>query len=110
MKIIRSEDLIGNDYGDTRVTDIFGCEAFNEAKVRKIGDDVKSGYDSESDVAFYVLEWEGKCVVDGEEYFLKKGDLVFYPKWTTYKHLEGLTLLAIANPPFDWKKRVYIEE
>jgi hypothetical protein len=55
-KIIRGDDLVENDHGDTKTTNIFGCETFNVAKVKKIGDDVKSGYDSESDVAFYVLE------------------------------------------------------
>ena len=109
QKIIRGENLIENNHGDTRITPIFECENFNIAKVRKIGDDIKLGYDTKSDVAYYVLEGKGKCVIDGEEYQIKKGDLVFYPKGTPYKHLKGLTLLAIANPPFDRKKRVYVE-
>jgi len=108
-KIIRGDNLIENNHGDTRTTPVFGCETFNVAKVRKIGDDIKMGYDTESDVAYYVLEGEGKCVIDGKEFKIKKGDLIFYPKGTPYKHLKGLTLLAISNPPFDRKKRVYIE-
>ncbi len=109
LKIIRADKLKEKDYGATRVTDIFGSEKFNIAKVRKVGDDIKVGYDTESNVAYYVLEGEGDCVINGEKYHLKKGDCVFYPKGTKYKHLKGLTLLAISSPPFDRKKRVYME-
>ena len=107
--IIRSNELKENDYGATKVTDILKIKIFNLAKVRKVGDDIKLGYDTESDVAYYVLEGEGDCVINGKKYHLKKGDCVFYAKGTKYKHLKGLTLLAIASPPFDRKKRVYVE-
>ncbi|NQZ84744.1 MAG: cupin domain-containing protein [Nanoarchaeales archaeon] len=109
VQIIKGNSLIENDHGDTKTTKIFDCEVFNIAKIRKIGDDIKTGYDTESDVAYYVLEGKGKCVIKNKEYEIEKGDLIFYPKGTPYKHLKGLTLLAIANPPFDRKKRVYIE-
>ena len=107
--IIRGNELKENDYGATKVTDIFKNDFFNVAKVRKVGDDIKTGYDAESDVAYYVLEGEGDCVINGKNYHLKKGDLVFYQRGIQYKHLKGLTLLAIAIPPFDRKKRVYTE-
>lgn len=107
--IIRGDDLVENDHGDTKTTNIFDCEAFNVAKVRKIGDDIKTGYDTESDVAYYVMEWEWNAVIDWEKVHVKKWDLIFYPKGTPYKHLKWLTLLAISNPPFDRNKRVYTE-
>ena len=107
--LIRSKDLKEKDYGATKTTDILQTDILNIAKVRKVRDDIKLGYDTESDVIYYVLEGEGDCVIDGKEYHLQKGDRVFYPKGTKYKHLKGLTLLAIATPPFDRKKRVYVE-
>ena len=110
--IIRAEQPKENDYGDTKVTDILNTDQFNGfsiAKVRKVGDDIKLGADSESDVAYYVLDGEGKCVIEDKEYQIKKGDLVFLPHGTKYKNLHGLTLLAIANPRFDRKKRTYFE-
>ena len=110
MRIIRAKDLKEENYGDTKTTKILETGVLNVAKVRKVGDDIKLGYDKESDVIYYVLEGEGDCVVDGKKYHLKKGDCVFYPKGTKYKHLKGLTLLAIASPPFDRKKRVYVKE
>jgi len=111
-KIIRANKLKENDYGATKVTDILNSKEFpkfNIALVKKIGNDVKTGYDMESDVAYYVLGGEGDCIINGKKYHLKKGDCVLYPKGTKYKHLKGLTLLAIASPPFDRKKRVYTE-
>lgn len=111
-KIIRVEDLEEKDYGATKVTDILNTEEFPKfsvAKVRKVGDDVKLGLDTESDTAYYVLEGEGTCVIEDKEYSIKKGDLVFLPKRTKYKNLKGLTLLAISSPRFDRKKRKYFE-
>jgi len=110
-KIIKAEDLKEEDYGATKTTKILDIEnsRFNIAKIRKIGNDIKLGYDTESDVAYLVLEGEGDCIINGKKHHIKKGDCVFYPKGTKYKHLKGLTLLAISCPPFDRKKRVYVE-
>ncbi len=111
VKIVKSEDLKENDYGDTRVTDIINEKEvpFSIAKVRKVGDGIKVGFDPKSDVAYYVLDGEGKAIVNGKEYKLKKGDCVFYPKETKYKHLKGLKLLAISYPRFNRENRVYVE-
>lgn len=112
VKIIRSKDLQERDYGDTKVIDIFNEENYDNfsiAKVSKIGDDIKLGYDTESDVAYYVLEGQGICVINGEEHEIKKGDLVFLPRGTKYKNKKGLVLLAIASPKFDREKRKYLE-
>jgi len=111
-KIIRAEDLKLNNYGDTKVADILNTKEFSEfsiAIVKKVGDDVKLGADQESDVACFVLEGEGRCIVEGEKFILKKGDLIFLPRGTKYKNMKGLTLLAIASPRFDIKKRKYFE-
>ena len=110
--IIRGKDLKENDYGHTKVTDILNSPDFPKfsiAKVKKVGDDITLGFDTESDVAYYVLGGKGNCVVDGETHYIEKGDLVFLPKGTKYKNLKGLTLLAIASPRFERSKRVYLE-
>ena len=108
-KIIRGNKLKENDYGHTKVTTVLETKNFNVAKVRKVGNDIKTGFDTESDVAYYVLDGRGQCVINGKKHPLKKGDCVFYTHGTKYKHLKGLTLLAISSPPFDRKKRVYVE-
>lgn len=111
-KIIRSEELEEKDHGATKTTTIINNEEwpfFSVAKVRKVGDDIKLGYDTESNTIYYVLDGKGDCVISGKKYHLKKGDCVVYPKGTKYKHLKGLTLLAISSPLFDRAKRIYVE-
>lgn len=112
FKIIRSEKLKEKDHGATKTTTIINSEEwpfFSVAKVRKIGDDVEIGYDTESNTIYYVLDGEGDCIINGRKYHLKKGDCVVYPQGTKYKHLKGLTLLAISTPRFDRAKRVYVK-
>jgi len=110
-KIVRGNKLKEKDHGATKTTTILSLKGlnFDIAKVRKVGNNIRLGFDKESNVAYYVLEGKGKCVINGKKYNLKKGDCIFYPKGTKYKHLRGLTLLAISSPPFDRKKRVYVE-
>jgi len=111
-RIIRSEELEEKDYGATKITTIINNEDwpfFSVAKVRKVGDDVKLGYDTESNTIYYVLDGEGNCVINGKKYHLKKGDCIVYPQGVKYKHLKGLILLAISTPRFDRAKRVYVE-
>ena len=110
-KIIRAKDLKEEDFGDTKVTEIINQKdfPFSVARVRKTGYNIKLGFDPESDVAYYVLEGEGICVLENREFKIKKGDLVLIPHGTKYKNLKGLTLLSIAYPPFDVNKRVRSE-
>lgn len=108
-KIIRNDELESFETKDNKVTNILNAEIFSIAKVKKIGDDVKLGYETESDLAYYVLDGEGECVINGEKHYLKRGDCVFYPKGTKYKHGKGLTFLAIAVPAYNPNKRVYVE-
>ena len=111
-KIIKSHELKEKNYGATKVTDILNSKTwpdFSVAKVRKVGDDIHTGYDTESNVVYYVLEGGGTSVVNGKRYRLKKGDCLVFPKGAKYKNLKGLTLLAIASPRFDRSKRVYTD-
>jgi mannose-6-phosphate isomerase-like protein (cupin superfamily) len=114
-KIIRAKELKENVYdnGNTKVTNVVNTDQwphFSLAVVKKLGDDIRYGYDKEANVAYYVLEGSGTCVIEGKRYRIKKGDCVLYPKGTKYKNLKGLKLLAISNPRFDRAKRVYVEK
>lgn len=110
MKIIKAKNLIEKNYGDTKTTTILTTKKFSVAKIRKTGNNIKLGYDTKSNVVYYVLKGKGKCIINGKKYNLKEGDCVFYPKGTKYKHLKGLTLLAIAFPPFNRKDRKYTKK
>ena len=110
--IVKAKKLKEKNHRVTKVTDILKTKNFNIAKVKiiKTNDKVKYGYDTKSDVAYYVLEGKGYFVVNDKKHLIKKGDCVFCPKGTKYKNEKGLTLLAIASPPFNRKDRKYISK
>jgi len=103
-KIIKQEDLKEQTFGPTKVKNILNTSEFPKFSIAKIG------FDPESDLAYYVLEGEGKTLIEDKEYLVKKGDLIFIPKGTKYKNFGGLTLLAISSPPFSRDKRVREEQ
>ncbi len=108
-KIIRAENVEEKIFPNKKVRDIINEEGwpFSLAIVKKIGDDQKVGFDSESNLVYYVLEGETKNFIDGKEHIIKKGDFIILPKGTKYKNLGGVTLLAISCPRFEGSKRVY---
>jgi len=111
-KIIKSKNLKENNFTHIKVTDIINIKNYPKisvAKVKLTGNEAKLGYDTKSDILYYVLEGTGKCIINKREFKIKKGDLVFIPKKTKYKNTKGLTLLAISTPRFNRKHRRYVE-
>lgn len=105
--IIKASELKENDYGATIVTEILKTKEFDIVKAVKAKDDVKTGYNTKSDIVYYVLDGEGDITVNSKKHHVKKGDCLFYPKGTKYKHSKGLILLAFSIPPFDRKNNFY---
>jgi len=106
--VIKTDDQNTSDLGSVRVTTILDsadCPHISVNKVEVTGEQ-RPGYDQQSDMAYYVLKGEGTFTIDGNEYSVCEGDLVYIPKGTTYHDTAGLTLLAIATPRFDPKQRV----
>ena len=107
FKIIKSKDVNEENFGSIKVQNILAEEnydKFSVAKVEIIGEQ-KFGLDTESDLAYYVLEGKGKFYIEDEFFDVEKGDLVFIPKNTKYKDEGNLILLAVAVPKFDRNKR-----
>jgi mannose-6-phosphate isomerase-like protein (cupin superfamily) len=105
-KHIKSEDIEENDLGVIKVQNLFNnldYEKFSVAKVKIIGEQ-KFGSDPNSDLAYFVLEGEGKFFIEDKEFSVKKGDLIFIPKNTKYKDSGQLTLLAVSSPRFNRDK------
>ncbi len=110
-KIIRARNLKEKDFGSKKIIDLLDTKDYPKLSiniVKHVEDSPRAGVDTESDVAYYVLEGSGKITIEDEEHLLKKGDLAFIPSGTKYKKTKGLTLLAIASPRFDRNKRRYI--
>ncbi len=110
-KIIKSEEIEEKGNEETKVKNLFSSD-FSEisiASVKRNSQDKTLGYDEVSDNFYYVLEGEGICLMEGEEYNIKKGDLIVVPKGTKYKNIGNIKLLAISTPKFDKKNQVYEE-
>jgi mannose-6-phosphate isomerase-like protein (cupin superfamily) len=104
---IKSEDIEENDFGVIKVQNLLNnpnYEKFSVAKVKIVGEQ-KFGSNPNSDLAYFVLEGEGKFFIEDKAFSVKKGDLIFIPKNTKYKDSGNLTLLAISSPRFDKNKR-----
>lgn len=76
-----------------------GYDKFSIAVV-KICSEKDFDFNLKSDLAYFVLEGEGKFLVGEEEFVVKKGDLVFIPKNTKYKDCGELMLLAVFSSRF----------
>lgn len=110
-KIIRLKDIKQKDYGEIKVVDIFNSKKYpqlNIAKIERI-EDGKLGYNSKSNIFYFILKGSGNSTIEGKIYRVKQGDTIFIPKGTKYKNSKGLSLLAISYPRFDAKKEVHLE-
>lgn len=108
-KVIVGKNLEEETYDGVKVGKIVESKDLGISRIREIGNDVATEYDRKRDVAYYVLEGEAECVVNGAKRTLKKGDCVFYPKGSKPKRLRGAILLEISSPPLDRSKRFYSE-
>jgi mannose-6-phosphate isomerase-like protein (cupin superfamily) len=110
-KHIKPEDIEENDFGAIKVQNILNntdYEKFSVAKVKIIGEQ-KFSSNPNSDLVYFVLEGNGKFLIEDKEFCVKKGDLIFIPKNTKYKDSGKLTLLAVSSPRFDRDKRERFE-
>ena len=107
-KHVKPENIEKNDFGSIVVQNLFdedGYDNLSIAKVKIVGEQ-KFGLNTESDIAYYVLEGSGKFYIEDDILEVKKGDTIFIPKKTKYKDSGQLTLLAISVPKFNRDKRV----
>jgi mannose-6-phosphate isomerase-like protein (cupin superfamily) len=111
FKHIKSEDIKKQDFGSINVQNLFSEDSYDKFSIAKVEIKGKQEYglDKESDIAYYILEGEGKFFIEDKEINVKKGDLIFIPKNTKYKDEGSLTLLAISVPKFNRDKRVRFE-
>ena len=108
--VFRLKNLKKQDHGRIKVVDLIATKAYPKlsvAWVKRI-EDGKTGYDTKSDTAYYVLEGKGISTINGKKHRIRKGDLVFIPKGTKYKNSKGLTFLAISCPMFEMKHQISV--
>lgn len=107
-KHVKQEDVEEDDFGSIKVKNLLNIEnnnSFSIAKVELTGEQ-KFGLNKKSDLAYFILDGEGKFFIEDKEVGVKKGDLIFIPKNTKYRDEGSLNLLAISSPRFDREQRV----
>ena len=111
VKIIRSVDGELQDFGNMKLKNMLNDVAwpFSMNWIERTSDETREGYETDQNVAFYVLGGSGEVIIDGESHRVNQGDIVAFPRGVRWKFLKGVTLLAVSSPPYDRAKRKYTE-
>lgn len=107
-EIVRAIHRREIDHGEVIVTDLFSrgdVPQVSIAKVRRDGSRGTAGLNSVSDAWYYVLDGKGAVEIEGKEYEVERGDLVFIPRGTKYRTGSNMTFLAVCSPMFDKHQR-----
>lgn len=71
------------------------------------GKSAKQHFHKESDEIYYVISGEGKVMLDGSQFDVKKGSIVYMPKMSVHglqnSGNSGLEVLCISWPPYNDK-------
>lgn len=100
-KLVRSfEGNISEPEGE-KIREVFsnGEIGIAEAEV----EDAELHYHEEMEEIYYVVEGEGKMVLDEEEMDLEEGDLIYIPSEVQHRAWGGFKVLVISKPP--WSER-----
>ena len=109
--VIKSKDVIEEDFGAIKVKDIFhpkNIQNFSVAIVRVVGINRRHKNKSSS-LFFYVLVGNGSFTIDDEINEVEAGDGVFIPKGTTYLDSGQMTVLVVSSPRYDDSAVAYLE-
>ena len=98
--VINREDVPKHDFAQVEVATLFSKPEISVAVVELDGQN-ELGCNTTSDMYYYVIEGEGKFVIDGKEYPVFAGSLVVIPKGYSYYDVGQLTMLSIATPSFN---------
>ncbi|NCG27476.1 MAG: cupin domain-containing protein [Verrucomicrobiales bacterium] len=60
--------------------------------------DAKLHYHKKTDEIYYVINGEGKLILDDEEIAVKKGVVVYVPRGVKHKAVGNLTVLTVCIP------------
>ena len=109
--VIKSKDVIEEDFGAIKVKNIFhpkNIQNFSVAIVRVVGMN-RRHINKRSDAFFYVLAGNGSFTIGDEVNEVEAGDGVFIPKGTTYLDSGQMTVLVVSSPRYDDSEIAYLE-
>jgi len=104
---INLEEIAITNLGSVLVQTLFDKQAMSIATVQLIGNQ-KFGYNTKSNMIYFVLEGQGKFFIEDEKYDVKEGCAIYIPKDTCYRDSGKMKLLAIAFPKFESDERILL--
>ncbi len=61
------------------------------------------------DRIYFIIEGEGKFIIDKEESMVSQNDLIFVPKNTPYNIIGKMKFFLVCSPEFNSKDDVHLE-
>ena len=101
-QIIRSKLVKKEQFGVIGVKTLFNTpemEGFSAAIIELNGTN-KETMSKVSNKFYFVIEGRGKFIIDGEEFQVSPGDLVYIPKGIKYYDVGKMKLISLSHPRF----------
>ncbi|VVB61075.1 Cupin domain protein [uncultured archaeon] len=101
-KVINEDEVEEMKFSNVFVKELLVNEvpSITIAKIKLSGENEKCK-NIRSHTYYYILEGEGTFTIDGENFPVKKGNLVCIPKNSIYQDSGNLIMLSIAIPKFN---------
>jgi len=106
--IIKNSNAKKKDHGPMKITEYKINPDFSSALIEIDGEHGKIKCKNE-DRIYFIIEGDGKFIVDGEENLVSKNDLIFIPKNTPYDIVGKMKYLLVCSPEFNPKDDIILD-
>ena len=109
VSVINENDIEQFTFASVKVRELFKTDdpSISVAEINLSGENDKNK-NTGSDMFYYVIEGNGRFIINDKEYAVKKGSLVFIPKGASYQDIGELKMISLAIPKFDQKNVVFL--
>ena len=92
--IVHASDGVIQDLGNMKLKKMLDEPSlpFSINWIKRTSNETREGYETDQEVAFYVLEGSSEVIVDGQSASISQGDVIFFPKGVRWKFLEGVCI------------------
>lgn len=101
--VVKQSEVAVKKFDTISVKEIFnekGVENMSAAIIKLDGKN-RSVKNKKCNSFYYIIKGNGKFNLDGIEYEVEEGDIVYIPKETTYFDEGKMTMISFCNPRFD---------
>ena len=108
--VVNENDLQEHKFANVLVKELFAGDSpsISVARITLDGEN-EANKNTGSDMFYYVVEGEGKFIIDGQTHEVSAGSLVCIPKGITYQDMGKLTMISLALPKFNQEDVVFVE-